>query len=310
VSTRIDVSVLMATYRRPAILQRTLQSFTELDTGDISWELVIADNAGDPETRAIVEGFKDRLPVKLLVEPRQGKNHALNAAIEVARGELFVFADDDVIVDQRWLLEITAGAARWPGHSIFGGRIVPRFPRPEPAYDLRDRNIIQAFAIADWQQGEGEIPVVQVYGPNMAMRRTLFADGRRFDVSICSPERRFMMADESSFLLEMGALGHAAIYLPGALVHHQVRPEQMQLAWLKDRAFRSGRTIAVHEQALRPRMFLGLPRYVFSELLWSLAWAGWCKIRGEHARALSFYLSYCHWRGQYHQYSITRRAPA
>jgi glycosyltransferase involved in cell wall biosynthesis len=304
----VEISLVLATFRRPQTLERTLDSLTRLHRPTPVWELIVVDNAGEASTARMVQSFRDKLPLTFLTHTRPGKNAALNAGLAAARANLLVFTDDDILADAEWLSEIWKGAQRWPQHSIFGGRILPAFPHPHPAFDLRNRNVIQAFAIADWQQPEGIIPNVHVYGPNMALRRRLFADGRRFDESLYASDRKFMMADESSFLLTMQQLGEQAIYLPGALVHHQVRPEQLRLTWLTDRAFRSGRTIAEHEKTMRHRMLLGLPRYVFSELLWHRIAAAWWKLRRKHSAWMSAYMEYWFWRGKYHQYSRHQRA--
>jgi glycosyltransferase involved in cell wall biosynthesis len=304
VASPVEISVILATFRRPRILERTLDSLTRLHPQTPAWELVVVDNAGEVETQKVLEGYAEKLPLRFLTHTQPGKNAALNAGLSLARGELMVFTDDDTLADANWLREMWEGAARWPAYSIFGGRILPAFPEPHPPFDLRNRNIIQAFAIADWQEGEGIIPNVHVYGPNMALRRGLFADGRRFDETLYTAERKYMMADESSFLLSMQQLGHRSIYLPAALVRHQVRPEQLQLAWLTDRAFRSGRTIAEHERAMKQRMLLGVPRFVFSELIWHRIAAFWWKLRRRHSAWLSAHMEYWFWRGKYHQYAL------
>jgi hypothetical protein len=310
---QVEISVMLATFRRAHILERTLESLTHQNPHTPPWELIIVDNAGEPATQAVASRFGTRLPLTFMTHTQPGKNAALNAALSVARGSLLVFTDDDVLAHVDWLQELWDGAARWPEHAIFGGRILPAFPEPHPPFDLRNRNIIQAFAVADWQQDEGIIPNVFVYGPNMALRRELFDEGRRFDESLYAPERKFMMADESSFLLQMQGIGHRAIYLPRALVNHQVRPEQLELAWLIDRAFRSGRTIAEHERTRQHRMLFGLPRYVFSELLWHRIAAFCWTLRGKRGQWLSAYMEHWYWRGKYHQYRIqqaSRSLPA
>src|SRR5262245_51583254 len=120
----VDVSVVLATCGRPASLARTLESLRELRTPGLTYEALVADNAGTPETEAVVARAA-RLPIRLLVEPARGKNRALNRGVAEAGGALVVCTDDDVVVDRDWLIEVVAGARRWPRHSIFGGRVLP-----------------------------------------------------------------------------------------------------------------------------------------------------------------------------------------
>jgi GT2 family glycosyltransferase len=91
--------------------------------------------------------------VRLVVEPQAGKNRALNRGRETTSGALVVFTDDDVTVGSGWLRELAAGAARWPEASIFGGRILPRWPDDHtapPAHPFFGH----AFGIADFANGE------------------------------------------------------------------------------------------------------------------------------------------------------------
>ena len=88
----------------------------------LTYELLVVDNGTPAETEAALARVGAGLPLRLFVEPTRGKNRALNRAIPEARGALFVFTDDDVMVDPDWLLELVAGARRWPEHQVFGGR--------------------------------------------------------------------------------------------------------------------------------------------------------------------------------------------
>ena len=93
----MDISVILATYKRPQILSKTLESFCALKTDGLEWEVIVVDNAGDPDSQRTVEGFQRRLPLRFFVEKTPGKNNALNHGLKKARGELFVFTDDYIV---------------------------------------------------------------------------------------------------------------------------------------------------------------------------------------------------------------------
>ncbi len=119
----MDISIILATYKRPNILQRTLESFSKLECDVMQWELWVVDNAGDPPTEVVVKYWADKLPINYLVEPEPGKNHALNRALPEVCGQLIVLTDDDIIAMPDWLVQLWQGAQRWPDHMAFGGRI-------------------------------------------------------------------------------------------------------------------------------------------------------------------------------------------
>ena len=102
----MDISVIIATYKRAGLLKQTLESFVSLNTRDMIWQLIIADNAGDIETERVIRSYENRLPLQFLKSSKRGKNAALNGALSKAEGELFVFTDDDIIADPEWLKQL------------------------------------------------------------------------------------------------------------------------------------------------------------------------------------------------------------
>jgi len=128
----MDISVIIATYNRASILRGTLESLAALQPQGITHEIIVVDNNSSDNTRAVVEEFAQRAPIRYLFEERQGKNHALNRAVEVAQGELFVFTDDDVFVPADWLDRYLAAAQAHPEADAFGGSVVARLPANAP----------------------------------------------------------------------------------------------------------------------------------------------------------------------------------
>jgi len=124
----MDISVLFATYCRPEILGRTLESFCSLETNGLKWEVLVVGNANDEATVGVVKKFRGQLPLSYLLETGRGKNNALNRAIEFAKGKLHLFTDDDILADPGWLVETWKGTQRWPHHLVFGGRVLGKFP--------------------------------------------------------------------------------------------------------------------------------------------------------------------------------------
>ncbi|MEW5910831.1 MAG: glycosyltransferase family 2 protein, partial [Thermodesulfobacteriota bacterium] len=268
----IDISVILATYKRPEVLEITLNGFCSLESDGLSWELIIVDNADDSRTREVVNGYSSVLPVQYMVEKKRGKNNALNTAIEHARGELFLFTDDDVIVDRRWLLEIREGTRRWPDHMVFGGRILPLYPKDSIDIPLDERSLNMAFVVADWGFDEGPYQAHKVWGPNMVVRRDIFRTGWRFNPNVGPSGSNYIMGSESEFNERLEKAGYVPIYLPGSLVHHIIREEQLTRKWLYKRAFRYGRFCAVKYANLQNgRLLFHVPIQTLKETLVAFA---------------------------------------
>ncbi len=260
----MDVSIVLATYKRQDILKKTLESFSQFDCTSLEWELWVVDNAGDSATEKVVQAWAYKLPVNYLVELEVGKNNALNSVLDKVQGQLIVFTDDDIIVTPDWLQQLWQGAQRWPEHMVFGGRILPHWPEGFQPHDTKNPFLIGAYAIADWDHSEGEYEPKKVFGPNMTVRKKIFDDGWRFNTDIGpSQKKNYIMGSETEFVLRLFEAGHPPVYLPEALVYHQIRPEQMSSKWLLQRALRAGRGDVQTDSSLitAPRL-LGMPRYL------------------------------------------------
>jgi len=240
-----SITVLMTTYRRANVLARTFASMEQLAARAIDWQLLVIDNADDAATGDVCERFQDRLPLAYLVCTRPGKNAALNFGLSHVTGKLIAFTDDDVLPARNWLTAMYEGAARWPNHVLFGGRVLPDWPEEPPDFvrELAHRPDIGrwTYSVLDPPTSEGPCPHLLPMGNNMALRKSVFDDGLRFDERIGPRGASYAMGSETALVLRLRALGHEPVFLPDSVVHHQIRAEQLSREWLIGRAFREGR---------------------------------------------------------------------
>lgn len=274
----MDISIIFATYKRPDILHRTLESFSKLECDAMQWELWVVDNAGDPATEKVCKDWFEKMPIHYLVELQAGKNHALNRALPEVRGELIVLTDDDIIANPDWLVQLWEGAQRWPEHSVFGGRIFADWPGNIPYWgDVHPLN--QSLFSLHWPTteerpyGDGDfLP----YGPNMAVRREIFAQGYRFNPEIGPTNATvYRMGSETEFLQRLKDDGFIPVFLPKAEVKHQIRPEQLSPVGLNRRNFRVGLS-DVKPDEKPDRTIFGCAPYLWKQL----ALAIWGRLQG------------------------------
>ena len=262
----MKVSIIFATYNRNEILTQTLQGLVDMDTIGLDWEVVLVDNAGNDETARISASFSASLPLKFLVETAPGKNNALNTALNHASGDLFIFTDDDIIPDPAWAKSLVGAADRWQTSDLFGGRILPKYPAGKTAAPINDPEFLAVtYVIADWDLPEGEhFPVTKTWGPNMMVRRRVFDQGLRFNPDIGPTGSNYVMGSEIDFLKRARTAGHTDVYVPSALVYHQIRPEQLTHSWILGRAFRLGRSVPYRDQ---PKPDLKIKKWMLREFV-------------------------------------------
>jgi GT2 family glycosyltransferase len=213
-----------------------------MDVAGLSWELVIVDNARDHATWEACSSFSGRLPIFYEVCARPGKTAALNHGITRVRGNLVVLTDDDVLPGPNWLAECVRGSGRWPNHVLFGGRVQAEWPGIPPTFEMDPEFGRWTYTICDPSLAEGPCNSFLPVGPNMAVRRRIFEEGTRFNEALGPRGGSYAMGDETEFILRLRRLGHDAVFLPGAVLRHQIRPEQLDRSWVISRAFSQGRS--------------------------------------------------------------------
>jgi cellulose synthase/poly-beta-1,6-N-acetylglucosamine synthase-like glycosyltransferase len=117
------ISVVVATRERPQSLAVCLDSLSRMDYPN--YEIVVVDNA--PATNATESFVAKRAEERLCYvrEPRRGLAAAHNRGLEQATGAIVAFTDDDVILDRKWLTEISLGFLAAPDVACVTGLIMP-----------------------------------------------------------------------------------------------------------------------------------------------------------------------------------------
>jgi glycosyltransferase involved in cell wall biosynthesis len=267
----MNISIIFATYNRGDILRLTLESFKSLQVESLSYEIIVVDNSIDQSSESLVRSYEKYLPIQYLSEITPGKNSALLKGLNASTGRLLVFTDDDVIVDSEWLTQLWAGAERHPDASIFGGRILPSYPadyeEQAKEIDFNHWFLRSAYVIADWEQGEGPIKAGHIWGPNMAVKREVFESGLTFNAAIGPNGKDYVMGSETEFIKRAYSNGFKGVYLPLALVYHQIRLDQLSMAWIKGRAFRTGKGQARLGSGAPSKCYFGVPRYLIKKYI-------------------------------------------
>lgn len=234
------ITVLLATRDRCESLRTTLDAFCRLEEPQGGWKLVVVDNGSRDSTPSVVEGYADQLPLSLLHEPRPGKNAALNAALEQIAGDLGVFTDDDVAPSTDWLQAMRAVADIQTEASLFGGVVEASWEVAPPEWLLAAIPLSPNFSLTDIHE-DGVINPRLVFGPNMAIRSSLFKQGYRFSEAMGPNGEVYAQGGETELLIRLGNDGHVAWHTTSAVVQHRIRAEQITTGWLLRRAVRFGR---------------------------------------------------------------------
>jgi glycosyltransferase involved in cell wall biosynthesis len=234
------ITVLFATLNGAHTLPRMLDTLERLKSPTGGWKVIAVDNGSDDGSLRILEERAVKLPLLALSEPRRGKNIALNTGLAHIEGEIVALTDDDVILPPDWLIAIESVATQQVGYDIFGGAIYPVWEQPPPDWVLRCVSK-SMYSCTDFPQGA--IHPLEVWGPSMAVRSSLFRE-HRFDENI-GPNGSSLYAkgSESEFTLRAARSGHRCWHFHAAPVGHIIRPYQLRPEWLLQRTYNDARGV-------------------------------------------------------------------
>ena len=226
----VDVSICIATYRRPEGLSRLLASLERLKLPiGIRIETIVVDNDSDASAASIALSRSGSIePLHYCVEPRRNIALARNQALSEASGEWILFIDDDEVADENWISEYLKLVEREPCDGAFG----PGLPR----FEVSGRGWLDIDTFyARRRHATGQpLDVGDLYTSNALVRRRLF-DGRSFD-----PAYGLTGGSDSELFGRMLRSGAFFLWCDDARVVEFVPPERHRLGWLAQRAFRGG----------------------------------------------------------------------
>ncbi len=258
------ISVILCTFDRCAYLRKVLDSIAGSELPEsVEWEVLIVDNNSSDQTPEVAREFTVRYPAhfRYILEPQQGKSHALNTGIRESRGDVLAFVDDDVTVEPAWLWNLTKALdhVEWAGT---GGRTLlaesfspPRWLALAGPYGLG--GVLAALFDLGDEPRELEMPP---YGANMAYRREMFEKYGPFRTDMGPSANRSIPRpnEDTEFGRRVMAAGGRLRYEPSAVVHHPAPNHRIEKDYFLRWWFDYGRARA-REIGRRPDI-AGIPR--------------------------------------------------
>jgi glycosyltransferase involved in cell wall biosynthesis len=272
----MDITVILCTYNRSESLAKALAGVAvqELSAG-VQWEILVIDNNSSDQTPAVVRKVSDEYPgrFRYLFEKRPGKSFALNAGIQEARGTILAFLDDDVVVEPKWLENLTVAmrGGEWVGA---GGRIIPGWSSPPPKWlPCFDKQALGPLVAFDPSSDAGPL-LEPPFGTNMAFHKVVFERYGGFRTDLGPRPGSEIRSEDTEFGFRLLAAGEHLRYEPTAVVYHEVPQNRVRkayfLRWWFDKARADVREFGIRENTWR---IYGVPAASLRRLItWTVRW--------------------------------------
>ena len=202
----VRVSIIITTYNRAAQLSQTLDALDCIQVPDTyQVELIVVDNRSTDDTAQVIRERKlPNMAVQGIYEPNPGQSHARNTGMAAAKGDIFLWTDDDVRPPKDWITAMCAPLLAGETQGVAGKiRMAAYLERPWMTRTHYDRLSDTRFMAADFGS---------MIGANMGFSREVLEKVPAFDPELGPGALGFM--DDSLFALQMKAAGFHLKALP------------------------------------------------------------------------------------------------
>ena len=263
-SVDLKVTVAIPTYNRADFLRQTLVGITAQQFPRDHFEVLVIDNNSQDDTRTVVARFDGARPEpRYILETSQGLDYARNRAIAEARGEIILFADDDILVEPDWIAQMTAPLLADAAERIgaIGGEVIPVFPDGLPDW-VREWHAPLAFRADTGPLESRHSPM----GANLAFPKKVFDRLGMFHTTLDRAAGNYFSGGDSEMVRRVRAAGLEVWFSPAAAVRHQMPRSRTTFRYARRHAFDSARSRVI-DRASQP----GATRYLIGRLFGNLA---------------------------------------
>jgi glycosyltransferase involved in cell wall biosynthesis len=235
---------------------------------DLLLEILVMDNGSSDQTATTVgEYARCWEKVTYTNESKKGLSHARNKAIELAKGEILAWTDDDLIVTKDWLSNLVAPIIANDADCVVGRvEIAPHLHREwmKPFHRL-------------WLAENINPSEPQLIGANMAIRKSCFDGGVAFDLQTGPGALGYM--DDTLLGMRLRKSGKIIVYKDEARVVHNFSEERLHRSFWIRTAIAAGRSTAyVAHHLEHVEISLLWPRLVWQWMkLWILLLSNRCR---------------------------------
>lgn len=241
------VTVAILTYNRAKFLEQTLAGIAQQQFPRDHYEVLVVDNNSTDHTREVVAAFANARPApRHIFETTQGLDHARNRAIKEARGEIVVFADDDILVAPDWLAQLTVPLMADHPRKIgaIGGEVIPVFPDGLPPW------VAEWHAPLGFRRDTGPLDAKHSpMGANLAVPRWIFQELGPFSTALDRSGKNLFGGGDTELIRRIRAAGWEIWFAPGAAVKHQMPASRTTFSYAARHAFDSARSRVVDRAA-------------------------------------------------------------
>ncbi|NND81337.1 MAG: glycosyltransferase family 2 protein [Gammaproteobacteria bacterium] len=230
------------------MLQLALRSLHSQTLSKNEFEIIVVNNGSTDDTADVVLDLaQGQENMHCIHEATPGLHAGRHRGLKEAKGDVLVYADDDIKATPGWLSAIADNFSD-PSVSMVGGNNFPDFQGPIPgwleelwAQPAMGGQGIGYLSILSLPEGRREISPYFVWGCNFSIRKQVLLDAGGFHPDgVPSEMIKFRGDGETHVARHVLENGLRCQYDSRASVYHAVTKERMTFEYFQQRAFNQG----------------------------------------------------------------------
>lgn len=250
------LSVIIPTRNRSCSLDETLHSLEQQTLSQDLFEIIVVDNGSTDKTQDIINKYKDHFThYKYIYDDEPGLHIGRHDGLKASKGEVLVYADDDIIAFPTWLEGIYESFCD-PDVVLVGGKNVPYFQSDPPQWiteawetpSCKYGKCLPLLSIIDFGQEIREINAGYIYGCNFSVRKWIILEAGGFHPDGMPWELVQFRGDGETYISSfIHRNGLKAIYNPKASVYHVIPSSRLTEQYARKWGYCMGISISYSE---------------------------------------------------------------
>lgn len=245
----MQISITVPTRNRSFLLNKMIRSLTMQTFPQENFEVIVVDNGSIDDTKDVVELYQKKFPnlnLNYIFIPSPGLHVGRHKGLELARGEILVYADDDIEAFPTWL-EGIAESFEDPDVALVGGNNLPKYEIEPPEWI--DKLWINTpygkqnwlYSVLDFGEKKITIPPHYIWGCNFSIRKKcLLKIGGFHPDGMPDSLLKYRGDGETAVSNEIKKTGYKTIFNPKASVYHFVSAKRMTMEYIYKRGYIQG----------------------------------------------------------------------
>lgn len=238
------ISIIVVTYNRKLLLKECLETVLTQKTNE-EVEIIVIDNYSSDGTEDFIkESFADRVRF-FNNKVRMSLSACKTLGINVAKGEVIAFIDDDCVASKNWLNEIKNSLV---DYDFVGGIVLPIPNIKFPWWWNKSLN---------WLIGINPMPSKKFppLGSNIAFNKYVLDVLQKNNNIILTYNQYLPYAEDNYRIRNALVKGFSMGINPNMIVYHQIPKQRLKIAYLLKRSYNEGRAWVAYENRVKNMLF-------------------------------------------------------